>query len=154
MEPGPLRRLIVMATMAVMAMLVMYLFMAKSMTDTDVPQVRNFVVGALSRSLDPEFESSLRVRRLSRGLDAPRHYELVIAPSAAVAADARAIDKLLARAAMHVLVEVKKGRGPASVTCVAVLPSDGSPGGSERRLTFDATLRPMEEPPAPAPTEE
>jgi len=123
-------------------------------TDTDVPRVRKFVFSVLSRSLDPEFESSLRVRRLAAGLEAPRHYEFVIAPSAEVAADPRAIDKLLARAAKYVIEEVKGGRGPASVTCVAIVPATDAAGGSERRLTFDATLRPMEEPTPPPPTEE
>jgi len=148
MEPGALRRLFVMGTMALMAMLVLYLFMAKTVTDTDVPRVRTFLVSVLSRNLDPDFEPTLRVRRLAPGLDAPRHYRLVIAPTAEIAADGRAIDTLLHRAARHLMSEVKDKRGPASVTCVAVLP-----GGSERRLTFDATLQLMEEPASPAPTE-
>ena len=148
-EPGALRRLAVMGTFAVLAMLVMYLFMAKQVTDTDVPRVRKFVVSVLARSLEPDADSSLRMRRLAPGLDAPRHYELVVTPLPKVAADLRAVDKLLTRGAGYVIEEVRDGRGAPSVTCVARLPR-----GSERRLTFDAKLRAMEEPvPSPAPPE-
>ncbi len=149
MEPGPLRRLAVIGTLAVFAMLGMYLFMAESVTDTDVPRVRKFVVAALSRSLEPEAESTLTMRRLEPGLDARRHYELVVTPLSVVSADGRAVDKLLSRAAGYVIEEVRGGRGPPSVTCVAVLPN-----GSERRLTFDARLRPVEEPAPPPSTDE
>ena len=90
MEAGPLRRLAVIGMLAVIAMLVMYLFMAEQVTDTDVPRVRKFVTTVLKRSLEPETETTLRVRMLDSGLDAPRHYELTLTPNGEVAADPRA----------------------------------------------------------------
>ena len=149
MEAGPLRRLAVIGMLAVIAMLVMYLFMAEQVTDTDVPRVRKFVTTVLKRSLEPETETTLRVRMLDSGLDAPRHYELTLTPNGEVAADPRAVEKLMRRGAGHVFEEVGKKRGPVTVTCVARLP-----GGTEERRTFDAKLQAIEEPEAPPAPEE
>ena len=149
MEPGPMRRLAVMGFLAVIAMLVMYLFMAKQVTDTDMPRVRQFVHEVLKRSLEPKSEVKLSMRRLDKGLDAPRHYTLVFTPKSDLTADPRSLEKLVTRAASYVVEETKSRRGPVSVTCVALLP-----GGNEQRLTFDAKLQPMEEPEAPPPTSE
>ena len=127
-------------------MLLLYLFAAKQVTDTETPRVGALVHDVLQRNLQKGERTTLRLR--ARVAGGGRHYELTLHPAARLAEDAAALANLLAGAAEIVHEEVGARRGDVTVTCVAVLPT------AERRTTYDRRMREVPEPelePTPAP---
>jgi hypothetical protein len=133
-----------MGTFAIIAMLLMYLFAAKQVTDTGAPRIAAMTHDYLSRNLVEGSKTSLMV--MSRaGSEGPRRYELRLHPANRIAGDAEAVDRLLRRAAQMVHEEVGGARREAVVTCVAVLPE------GELRVTYDRRMQKIPEAGAPEP---
>jgi len=138
LEPGPLRRLATMGMLAIIAMLLMYLFAAKQVTDTETPRIAALTHDVLQRNLVKGSRTSLQL--LSRAGAAERHYELRIHPAPRLADDGAGVQTLLASAAQVVLEELGTARGQTTVTCVAVLPD------AETRVTYDHRMQTIPEP--------
>ena len=142
LEPGPLRRLATMGTLAVIAMLFMFLFAAKQVTDTESPRVAALTHDVLQRNLVEGSKTSLTLR--SKVAGGARHYELKLHPVARLVEDPASLGTLLASAAEIVLEEVAGGKDQITVTCVAVLPD------AEHRVTYDRRMQKVPEPELPA----
>lgn len=127
-----------MGVLAVIAMLMMYLFAAKQVTDTETPRIAGFVQDVLQRNL-AETPRTLLTQR-ARSAEGARRYELVLHPAPRIAGDAAAVEQLLEGAAKIVFEELERRAGDATVTCVAVLPE------GERRVTYDSRMQRVPEP--------
>ncbi len=139
-----LRSLAMVGFMAVIACTLMYLFTMKQVTDTGGPAIAKKVGAMLSRSLAAEAPAKMTVYKQGTGSSTRRHYVLTLTPSEAVAANDKAVIRLLSRAAELVTYELGAPKKSVTITCVARLSDD------ERRASFDMYGRPTEEPAAPA----
>ncbi len=131
-----------MAMLAIIAMLFMYLFATKQVTDTETPRIATFTHDVLERSLAPDSDVTLKLR--ARVAGGARHYELRLRPAQRLPAARGGVETLLARAAETVFEELSGRQGDVTLTCVAVLP-DG-----ERRVTYDRRMQKIPEPVVPS----
>jgi hypothetical protein len=122
MEGKSLRVIVIFGVMASLALAVMMAFSLNQMPDAQLPQVASGIAGEFTRALEPG-HGNVRITMLrdGKGSNAARTYVLTLRPGKAIAADERALARLMFRASERCAVEI--GQPPCDVTirCVAEL---------------------------------
>lgn len=144
MSSSPLRSMAVLGVLAIIAVMVMYLFAVKQVTDTAAPAIAKKVDAAMRRSLAKDAPAKMVAVRKHAGERVITVYVLRVTPSEAVAADPHAVGRLMVQAVEIVRSELGPKKKDVVISCVVPLPD-----GTERRASYDISGREVEDPGVP-----
>ena len=121
MERSPLGTLAAIAVVAVLCVAGLWLFALDQVTDTTTLEAAADIQETLGRSLDAAGKVKITMVREGKGVDAPRRYIVRYKPSAALAADEGALERLSLRAGRILIGRLDRVNALVGVHCVADL---------------------------------
>jgi hypothetical protein len=138
----PMSSVAALGGVGVFALIMLMLMSLGSMSDSRTGDLGRQVHMELHRSLDDDPKSTkMTVKMSGAGEDAARTYTVRLKPSVAVAANAKAVARLLARAADIANSNLGKLTGQVTLRCVAQLDGGKTLEQSWRRVTSESGTR-------------